>query len=198
MPDPPKDADIVRSILHGDVNAFELLLHRYKAHALRIIQRRVPAQEVEDVLQEVFMRAYCSLPCFEPESHFKKWLSVIAVRACCDHWRSSRSSHESPMSALSESHQEWLESVISAASIESTARSARQKEAGQVLAWALDRLPPKDRMVVEMVHLEGISGSEAAELLGWSVAKVKVRAFRGRRRLRALLSTRLEREEETR
>lgn len=197
MPDPPKDADIVRSILQGDVNAFELLLRRYKAHALRIIQRRVPAQEVEDVLQDVFLKAYRSLPGFDPESHFRKWLSAIAVRACCDYWRSARSIRESPVTALSERHQEWLEGVIATASIESAARGARRKEAKEVLAWALDRLPPKDRMVVEMVHLEGMSGSEAADLLGWSVANVKVRAFRGRKRLRTLLSIRLKREERT-
>jgi len=189
MPDQPKDADIVRRILQGEVNAFAVLLHRYKAHALRIIQRRVPPQEVEDVLQEVFIRAYRSLPGFEPESHFKKWLSTIAVRTCFDFWRSTPSRHESPMSALSEGHQEWLESVISSTSVESTERCARQNEAREVLAWALGRLSPEDRMVVEMIHLEGISVSDAAELLGWSVAKVKVRAFRSRKRLRKLLST---------
>jgi RNA polymerase sigma-70 factor, ECF subfamily len=195
MPETPKDADIVRRTLNGEVNAFELLLHRYKAHALRIIQRRVPTKDVEDVLQEVFIKAYRSLPGFEPDSHFKKWLSAIAVRACCDYWRSARSSRESPMSALSERHQEWLKGVISAASMESAARRARQKEAKEVLAWALDQMPWKDRMVVEMVHLEGLSGRDAANLLGWSVANVKVRAFRGRKRLRTLLFTRLKREE---
>lgn len=195
MPDPPNDAEIVRRIFRGEVNAFELLIHRYKEHALRIIQRRVPPHEVEDVLQEVFIRAYRSLPGFEPESHFKKWLSAIAVRTCFDYWRSTPSRHESPMSDLSVRHQEWLESVIHASSVEATRRSARQKEAGEVLAWALNRLSSEDRMVVEMIHLEGLSAGDAAELLGWSVAKVKVRAFRSRKRLRKILSLLLQKKE---
>ncbi|MBU0989461.1 MAG: sigma-70 family RNA polymerase sigma factor, partial [Proteobacteria bacterium] len=102
---------------------------------------------------------------------------------------------ESPMSALSERHREWLECVISSESNASADGRARQEEAKEVLAWALDRLSPEDRMVVEMVYLEGMTGREAAELLGWSTANVKVRAFRSRRRLRKLLTGLLEREE---
>ena len=70
-----------------------------------------------------------------------------------------------------------------------------EKEAKEVLAWALNRLSAEDRMVVEMVYLEGMTGREAAELLGWSVTNVKVRSFRSRIRLRKLLSGLLEREE---
>jgi len=194
--DAPKDSEIVRRILQGEVNAFGLLLDRYKTHALTMIKRRIPPKDVEDMAQEVFVRAYQSLPGFDPESHFNKWLSIIAVRTCCDYWRKAYRTQESPMSTLSERHAEWLEGVISSASTDSAHGNARQEEAREVLAWALGHLSAEDRMVVEMVYLEGMTGREAAELLGYSVANVKVRAFRSRIRLRKLLSGLLEREEE--
>ena len=195
MLDVPRDSEIIRRILQGDVNAFGLLLNRYKGHALRVIKKRVPASEVEDIAQEVFIKAYQSLSGFDPESHFRKWLSTIAVRTCYDYWRKAYRTRESPMSALSERHEEWLESVISSESSTSANGKAQQEDAKEVLAWALERLSPEDRMVVEMVYLEGMTGREAAELLGWSTANVKVRAFRARGKLRKLLSKLREKEE---
>ena len=195
MLDTSRDSEIVRRILQGEVNDFGLLLDRYKEHALKMIQKRVPASEVEVIAEEVFVKAYQSLLGFDPESHFRKWLSTIAVRTCYDYWRKAYRSRESPMSALSERHREWLEGVISSESTASADSRAQQEEAKEVLAWALDRLSPEDRMVVEMVYLEGMTGREAADLLGWSTANVKVRAFRSRRRLRELLVGLLEIEE---
>jgi RNA polymerase sigma-70 factor (ECF subfamily) len=196
MLDPSTDSEIVRRILQGEANAFGLLLDRYKDHALMMIKRRIPAKDVEDIAQEVFVKAYQSLPGFDPDSHFRKWLSIIAVRTCCDYWRKAYRTREWPMSTLSERHSEWLASVISSDSAASADGVTRQEEAKEVLAWALNQLSPEDRMVMEMVYLEGMTGREAAELLGWSVANVKVRAFRCRTRLRKLLSGVLEREEE--
>lgn len=195
MLDAPRDSEIVRRILQGEVNAFELLLDRYKDHALKIIKKRVPPSEVEDIAQEVFVKAYQSLPGFDPESHFRKWLSTIAVRTCYDYWRKAYRTRELPMSALTQRHGEWLEDVILSESTASADGRTRQEDAKEVLAWALDRLSPEDRMVLEMVYLEGMTGREAAELLGWSTANVKVRAFRSRRRLLKLLSGLMEREE---
>jgi RNA polymerase sigma factor (sigma-70 family) len=104
MLDAPKDSEIVRRILQGEANAFGLLLDQYKDHALKIIKKRIPAKDVEDIAQEVFVKAYQSPPGFDPDSHFKKWLSIIAVRTCCDYWRKAYRTRESPMSALFEGY----------------------------------------------------------------------------------------------
>ncbi len=92
------------------------------------------------------------------------------------------------MSDLTESHREWLEASISDESDQSFEDHGRQKEAREVLDWALGKLSPEDRMVFELVYLEGLTGKEAANLLGWSVANVKVRSFRCRKKLKACLS----------
>jgi RNA polymerase sigma-70 factor (ECF subfamily) len=181
------DVEIVRQVVDGDVNAFELLLKRYQDHVLKIVKKHVPYEQIEETAHDVFVRAYQSLPTFKNKSYFKHWLSSIAVRTCCDFWRKQYRSRELPMSSLSEKQQHWLETTISDHSSRSFYEQGVQQEAKDVLDWALSTLSAEDRMVMELVYLEGLSGKEAAKLLGWSVANVKVRAFRCRKKLQKLL-----------
>jgi RNA polymerase sigma-70 factor (ECF subfamily) len=190
MPDHPRtpsDAEIIRRVIDGDVNSFEYLLKKYQDHVLRIVKKHVPYHEVEEMAQEVFVRAYQALPGFKQESSFRQWLSSIAVRTCYDFWRKRYRSREVPMSDLSEKHRDWLEKTLSHQSDTSFYEKSREKEAKEMLDWALDRLSAEDRMVLELVYLEGLSVKEAAGLLGWSVANVKVRSFRSRKKLETLL-----------
>ena len=184
----PSDAEIVHQVMGGDINAFESLLVRYKVHVLEVVTRHVPYNEVEETAHDVFVRAYQSLPTFKERSSFKQWLSAIAVRACYDFWRKQYRSREVPMSSLSGEHQEWLEKVASNRSRQSLDDKDSAEKARELLDWALDRLSPEDRMVLELLYLEGLSGREAADLLGWSVANVKVRSLRARRKLHNLLA----------
>jgi RNA polymerase sigma-70 factor (ECF subfamily) len=187
-PGNPSDAEIIRRIIDGDVNSFECLLKKYQDHVLRVVKKHVPFHEVEEMAQEVFVRAYKALPGFKEEGGFKQWLSSIAVRTCYDFWRKRYRSRVVPMSDLTENHRDWLEKTLSHQSETSFYEESREKEAGEVLDWALDRLSVQDRMVLELLYLEGLSVKETAELLGWSVANVKVRSFRSRKKLQKLLT----------
>jgi RNA polymerase sigma-70 factor, ECF subfamily len=188
----PSDVEIVRRVLDGDVNAFEHLLVKYQEQVLRIVKKHVPYGQVEETAQDVFVRAYQSLSSFKGKSGFLQWLSVIAVRTCYDFWRKRYRSREIAMSTLTEKHQDWLEKVISDQSSRLFDEQSSQKEAREVLNWALDRLSAEDRMVLELVYLEGLSGKEVAELLGWSVANIKIRSHRSRKKLRKLLAELME------
>jgi RNA polymerase sigma-70 factor (ECF subfamily) len=181
------DTEIVRRVLNGDVNAFESLLIRYKDTVLKIVKKHVPYNDVEETIQNVFLRAYQSLPSFKGESGFRQWLSSIAVKTCYDFWRKTYRSREVPMSVLTEKHQNWLEEVITEQSEQAINEKGSQNEARELLDWALRRLSAEDRMVMELVYLEGFSGKEAADLLGWSVSNVKVRCFRSRKKLEKIL-----------
>jgi RNA polymerase sigma-70 factor (ECF subfamily) len=180
------DAEVVYQVVSGDVNAFERLLKRYEAHVLRIVKKHIPFDKVEEVAQDVFIRIYQSLPNFKKDDSFKQWLSTITVRTCYDFWRKHYRYREIPISSLSEKHQVWLEEAMATRSSQSFDDIASQKEAREILDWALDRLSPEDRMVLELVYLEGYSVKEAANLLGWSTTKVKVRSFRSRKKLHKL------------
>jgi RNA polymerase sigma-70 factor (ECF subfamily) len=182
------DAEIVEQVVAGDVHAFEHLLRKYQNHVVILLKKHLPYDHIEETAQDVFIRAYRSLPTFRGESSFKQWLSTIAVRTCYDFWRKHYKSRELPMSSLTEKHQVWLEEAISVQSRQSFHEQSLQKEAGEILDWALDRLSAADRMVLELVYLEGYSLRESADLLGWSIANVKVRSFRARKKLHKLLS----------
>ena len=188
----PSDDEIVRRVLDGDVNAFEHLLVKFQGHVLKIVRKHIPYGQVEETAQNVFVRAYQSLPTFKGKSGFKHWLSAITVRTCYDFWRKQYRSREFAMSTLAEKHQDWLEKVMSDQSSQLFNEQSSQKEAREVLDWALDRLSAENRMVLELIYLEGLSGKEAAELLGWSVANVKIRSHRSRKKLRKLIAESME------
>jgi RNA polymerase sigma-70 factor (ECF subfamily) len=189
----PSDAEIIRQVLDGDVNAFESLLRRHKELVLRIVKRHVPYNEVEDVAQSSFIRIFKALATFKGKGEFKQWLSAITVRTCYDYWRKTYRSKEIPMSSLTEKHSKWLEDVISDKSDSELQDKGQRKEAAELLDWALANLSAEDRMIVELVYLEGLTGKETAGLLGWSLSNVKVRAFRSRKRLEKLLKRRMKR-----
>ncbi|MDD2604219.1 MAG: sigma-70 family RNA polymerase sigma factor [Desulfobacterales bacterium] len=183
-----RDAD---RVLAGDVNAFANLLRRYQAQVIGIVRRHVPPDRVEEIAQDVFVRAYRSLGNFREGDRFRQWLSAIAVRTCYDYWRRRYRRREVAVSQLSEAHRAWLERVGAADAEQAWQALGNRAEARQVLDWALAQLSAEDRMVIELVHLEEQSVQEAARLLGWSVANVKVRAFRARRKMHKMIKERL-------
>jgi RNA polymerase sigma-70 factor, ECF subfamily len=180
------DSEIIKQVLEGNTNSFESLMLRYKELVLRIVKKHVPYSETEEITQETFIRVYQSLSGFRSRGDFKQWVSSIAVRTCYDYWRKIYRNREIAMSSLTEKQQKWLEEVISDQPDAAAPEEDPQKEATELLDWALERLAPEDRMVVELIYLEGLSGKEAADLLGWSVANVKVRAFRSRNKLKKI------------
>lgn len=182
------DPEIIRRVLEGDVDAFELLVSKYKDDVLSLVARHVPRDLIEETAQEVFVRAWRSLSSFQGKSGFKTWLATIAVRACYDHWRKYYRSREIPVSAMSEQQRARLEGLLAEGADRSLSDKAAQKEIREILDDALLQLSPEDRMVIELVYLEGKSGKEAAALLGWSVANVKVRSYRSRKNLLKLFS----------
>jgi len=188
------DHDIVRRVTAGDINAFGLLVQKYQGHILSVVGNHIPFNQAEEVAHDVFVKAYQSLLTFKFKGGFKQWLSIIAVRTCYDYWRKEYRSREIPLSSCSEEEQNFVER---APAKECTSQEISQKEAGELLNRALDKLSPEDRMVLELVYLEGRSAKEAAGLLGWSVANVKIRVFRSRKKLRKIITGFIGKSEET-
>ncbi len=186
------DTDIIRQVLDGKINAFETLIERYRQHVLRIVKKHIPFDQIEEVAHDVFVRAYQGLASCKQPDRFQQWLSAIAVRACYDFWRARYRKREVPMSSLSEQQQRWVDAVISTQSSAAFAQHGDEQDGHEALHQALNRLSAEDRMVVELVYLEGYSHKDAANLLGWSTANVKIRAFRARKQLHKFLTAREE------
>ena len=185
--DNSSDIAIIGRIIKGDTGAFKLIMDAHGELVLRIVKKHVPKNDIEDVTQNAFLRIYQSLKMYSGKGNFKGWLSSITVRTCYDYWRKVYQSREIPMNALTEKQQKWLENTISDESATELYESGLQKEALELLEWALCRLSAEDRMVMELVYLEGYSGKEVAELLGWSISNVKVRSFRLKKKLKSIL-----------
>lgn len=187
------DDEIIQNVLKGNVDDFEGLVRRYQAHVINMVKRHVPERDVEETAQEAIVRAYRSLSSYRGKGRgFKAWLSAVTIRACYDYWRKSYRSKEVPLSALSDDHKRWIENVTAEESAQSMREKTASDEARKVLDWGLSHLSAGDRMVLELVHFEGLTGREAAELLGWTTTNVKVRAFRARRKLEKILQEMIE------
>jgi RNA polymerase sigma-70 factor (ECF subfamily) len=185
--------DIISQVIEGRTNAFETLITRYGDFVLRIVKRHIPCNEIEDVTQNAFLRIYQSLPMYKGTGEFRAWLSSIAVRTCYDYWRKAYKSREISMNCITEDHRKWLENAVTEESISLIKDKDGKRMATKLLEWVLGKLSAEERMVLELIYLEGRSGREVADLLGWSIANVKVRSFRLKRKLKSILNSALNR-----
>ena len=114
------------------------------------------------------------------------WLTRIATNTCLNLVRSAKRRPELVTSDLSEDETAWLENVSS--SVEAQSPNAEQKVVAADLAEkVLETLAPEDRLALTMIDGEEASVNEVAEITGWSESKVKVRAFRARKKAREAL-----------
>lgn len=182
------DREILEMVLNGRTDTFEILIERYSSKVFEIVRKHIPHDQIEEVAHDVFVRTFQSLASFSEKAPFNHWLSRIATRCCYDFWRERYKSREVSLSSITEEHQKWLDDALAARSVEAFEEAASKREATEVLEYALNRLCPEDRMVLTLVYLEGASVQEAADLMGWSVVRVKVRACRSKQRIKKMIA----------
>jgi len=138
---------------------------------------------VEEAAQEVFLKAYTQLGSFEGRGSIEGWLTRIATNTCLNMVRGAKRRPEYTVSDLTEDEQHWLDQHSA-----SEGNKGRSIESDVVAADLADRLlsvlPAEDQQALLMIDGEDASIKEVAEATGWSESKVKVRAFRARRKLR--------------
>jgi len=172
------DERLVRVALSGDDEAFALLVHRHKRKVFTIAGRFARSgPEVEDISQEIFIKAYRGLAQFRGEAPFEHWLSRIAVRTCYDTLRKRRK----------EERDVPLEMVTERMDANDPEDGFSPERAREILDSALVRLKPEERLVVTLLELEEKTVREVAGLTGWSEGNVKVRAHRARKALKNIL-----------
>lgn len=184
----PTDTQLVARVCAGDETAFEELFNRHRRRVALIAGRFFHRREqIEEIIQESFTKAYFALGNFsgEQEASFAAWLARITFNTCYDELRRLQRLPESSAADLSEEKTEWLRERLRAEDAESDIESAAiaRDLAGKLLA----RLTPEDRLVLVLLDVEEMSVAEIARLTNWSVSKVKVRAHRARAALRRLL-----------
>jgi len=181
------DRFLASRIVAGDSEAFGELVHANHTLVVRIAGRffRRP-DAIEDVAQEVFVKAYGAMARYKAEVPIGHWLSRIAVNACYDRLRRQRARPEIAFSQLG-NEVDGADPVELAAKGQDAASFWRREEARIDAERMLSRVPAADRTVLTLLVLEGLTVAEVAALTGWSAANVKIRAFRARNRIRKLL-----------
>ena len=172
------DEGLITATLAGDDEAFACLVKRYKRRVFGLAARFArDSDELEDICQEVFIKAYENLGKFRAEAPFEHWISKISVRACHDALRSRRhDKHNLAWDDISYEIKDHAEAARSEASL-----------ARELLDLAMGLLKPDERLVITLMELEEMTLRETAALTGWSEANIKVRAFRARQALKKIL-----------
>lgn len=179
------DAELIAAVLQGDAASFEPLVEKYSPRLFATARRYARREsEVEDIVQEVWLKAFHKLGSFRGDAPFEHWLMRLAVRTCYDFLRGHQRNREASFTDLTEPDNDWLDRFVTAPeSASDDAEAARQ-----LVARLLEQLSPPARLVITLLEIEDRSVKEIAQLTGWSMPLVKVRAFRARAEMRKALA----------
>jgi RNA polymerase sigma-70 factor (ECF subfamily) len=177
-----EDRELVRLSQNGIESAFEDLVGRHQQRVFALvggILRR--PEDVEDVAQQVFLKAYLGIKRFDQRAAFSTWLYKIAVNECWDYLRKKKVRPLVYEADLSEEQVSRLDGIVSAE--RPPEGPSDRAETRELLEQMLDTLPEQDRQLLLLKEVEGFSVQELAEILNLNVNTVKVRLFRARGRI---------------
>ena len=177
--------ELARSARAGDESAFEEIMRRYSPRVFHFASRFFRQRSlVEEAAQEVFLRAFTELDNFEGRGSMEGWLTRITTNTCLNLLRSAKRRPELTVSDLTEDETSWLDSNMGAAAAERHQSSERSMVAADLTERVLQTLSPDDQLVLTLIDGEDNSVKDVVKMTGWSESKVKVQAFRARRRMR--------------
>ena len=185
------DAALVREGQKGDKAAFEELVHRFDGVVLRLALHLVGSEhEAQDVYQEAFLRAYRNLPRFRFECSFYTWIYRIVTNLCLDHLRSRRSRRDDSSVLVNSEGEErdLLDYVADSHPRSNPERQLQQREIRRRIAQALRKLTPRERVVFELKHYQGLTLRTLGEILDTTEETVKSTLFRATQKLRKILA----------
>ena len=180
------DKELIAEVLEGNPESFEPLVVKYQPRVFAIARRYARREdEVEDIVQTVFMKAYTKLSSYRGDAPFEHWLMRTATFTCYDFLRKHQRNREWNATDLSDEENDWLENVGEDNSEKETSQAA----AKALVDRLLEGLKPDDRMIITMLDLERKSVKEISELTDFTESNVKVRAHRARDKMKKILGT---------
>ncbi len=175
------DEEVIRRVLQGETALYEIVMRRHNQRLYRTIRAILGNDDVEDIMQEVYLQAYRRLDQFRGESAFLTWLTRIAIRRAISHKRRLHSKNEQ-----FETEHEMTTRADNRAS--GPEKQAFDVEVRKILESAIDAMPARYRTVLILRDVEGLSTAETAECLHITVESAKVALHRARRRIRGLIT----------
>src|SRR5438309_9923536 len=157
------DAELIAAVLNGDSASFEPLLIKYQPRVFATARRYARREsEVEDIVQEVFLKAFHRLSSFRGDAPFEHWLMRLAVRTCYDFLRAHQRNREMSFADFSDEESDWLERFAANPSDASDSAAAARELVERILA----HLSPAARLVITLLEIEDRSVKEISALTG--------------------------------
>lgn len=181
------DRQLVDRARQGDKRAFELLVEKYQRRLYRLLSRMVRDQEeVEDIAQETFIKAYRALPNFRGDAAFYTWLYRIGVNTA-KNYLSSRNKAMPTVSDQALDDDDEPDERLVAQDINTPESELLSKQIALAVNEAVEALPEELRSAITLREMEGLSYEEIAELMGCPIGTVRSRIFRAREAIAAKL-----------
>ncbi len=179
-----EDSTLVEKTLGGDKAGFDELVQRYSRLVFKTGFRFFSdRQSVEDIAQETFLQAYCSLGTYSRKHPFGSWLMAIALRICFRSLKEQKRRAELDSHVkLNEEEFDLMERFFSSPWSAAAVDQGRQALCRDLVDKVLCRLSAREHVMLVLTEVEGYSVKEAAKLMGLTVVNAKVSAFRARRR----------------
>jgi RNA polymerase sigma-70 factor, ECF subfamily len=188
------DRTLIERARTGDRSAFELLVQRYDRQVLRLALNLLgSAEDARDVYQEAFLKIYRNLHRFRFECAFYTWIYRIVTNICLDHLRHRRSHPEEQppllrtLSSEERRDADFFDRQQGSGTHSDPERQVWGHEIGQKVEAALRALSPRERIVFELRHYQGMKLRDIGEALGTTEETAKNSLFRATRKLRAQL-----------
>jgi RNA polymerase sigma-70 factor (ECF subfamily) len=185
------DADLIRAAQRGDHAAFEELVRSYDQAVLRLALHLTRSEsDAQDIYQDAFLKAYRNIGNFRFECSFYTWIYRIVTNLCLDLLRKRQVRKEDAPVVKDQRGEEYdlLDQVSDDRSGASPERDLMRRELGARIAKALEKLTPRERMVFEMKHYQGLKLRTIGEILNTTEETAKNTLFRGTQKLRAALA----------
>jgi RNA polymerase sigma-70 factor (ECF subfamily) len=185
------EQELIREAQDGSREAFEALVRQYDHAVLRLAQHLTGnEQDAEDIHQEAFLKAYRYLGNFRFECSFYTWIYRIVTNLCLDHLRRRKTRREDSATVLDSSGDEMdlLANVPEVRANFDPIRELERKRMAAQITSALDTLTPRERMVFELKHYQGLRLRTIGEMLNTTEETAKNTLFRATKKLRANLA----------
>jgi RNA polymerase sigma-70 factor (ECF subfamily) len=185
------EAELIREAQQGSRAAFDILVRQYDQAVLRLALHLTGSeQDAQDIHQEAFLKAFRYIGNFRFECSFYTWIYRIVTNLCLDQLRRRKSRREDPAVMIDSSGEEMdlLSNVSDDRSIANPDRELQRKILGQRIQAALEKLTPRERMVFELKHYQGLKLRTIGEMLNTTEETAKNTLFRATKKLRANLA----------
>jgi len=192
------DRQLVERARQGDKRAFEMLVEKYQRRLLRLLSRMVKnAEEVEDIAQETFIKAYRALPNFRGDAAFYTWLYRIGVNTA-KNYLAGRKKTMPTLSDQAMGDDDEPDERLVVQDLNTPETAVMSKQIALAVNEAVDALPEELRSAITLREMEGLSYEEIAESMNCPIGTVRSRIFRAREAIAAKLRPMLGTSQDTR